>query len=111
MSRIITHLLIFVVLFANSEIAVGIHLSSYLFSDQSELITETAHSSVNILEHDTEHCDDVNCSHCSHCSSHISGILPLITLPSLTTSSVLFSAKKAIAVIQPQAPPLRPPKA
>ncbi len=114
MTRIISHLLILLVLFTHSTMAMDVHIphdheSDHISKSHSLDIDDVdTSSSLSHLERDD--CSDAG-GHCSHHQAHTAGLISVNTLSSLSIQPTLFLSLKSIAFVYQQTPPRRPPKA
>ncbi len=111
MTRFVAHLLILLVLFTHSTIAMDVHIpheEDHTLSHATEHTTnDTANTSFDNVEQSL--CVDAG-GHCSHHQAHAAGLVTINNLPDTQTSSVSLSLIKHSVFIYSQAPPLRPPK-
>lgn len=112
MYQSIAHLLILLVLFTHSTMAMDVHIPHN--TDHSiEHITDT-YPSNNIvstsIDLEQTPCIDAG-GHCSHHQAHTSGLLSATMLVNTDKQPVFLTSLNASIFIDTQAPPLRPPKA
>lgn len=117
MKRIIAHFLILLVLFTHSTMAMDVHIphmDEHSTNEVSFIINANSDSSeqenyVATLDNQ-ELCSDAG-GHCSHHQAHSTGLLSISSTFESNTQAVLISILKSSALLHPQAPPVRPPKA
>jgi hypothetical protein len=121
MTRIIANLLILLVLFTHSTMAMDVHFPHDTLPLDKHVTLDIAHS-----DDHTEHlatissideaadieqamCADAG-GHCSHHQAHTAGLISVNTLPNTKVQPVLLSQFEKSVFIHTQSPPLRPPK-
>jgi hypothetical protein len=112
MTRFIAHILILLVLFTHSTMAMDVHIPHKADHTVEHFSADFSVDFVNTVSVDTEQtlCVDAG-GHCSHHQAHTVGLVSVNTLLNKKTQPILLSLVKLSALLHTQTPPLRPPKA
>lgn len=112
MSRIIAHLLILLVLFTHSTMAMDVHIPHDVDhpADHMSDVPSDGISVISSTDIEQTLCLDAG-GHCSHHQAHTAGLISVNYLSDAKVQPVLFSILNASVFTLKQAPPLRPPKA
>jgi hypothetical protein len=109
MTQLIANLLILLVLFTHSTVAMDVRVC-HDNEQSTEHSTNFSANDPTAIDAEQDICLDAG-GHCSHNQAHTAGLVSLSTLSSKKIHPILSPLFTASVVIHPQAPLLRPPKA
>lgn len=107
MTRLISHLLILLVLFTHSTVAMDVRVCQD--SKQTHQQNISVNSSQNSSEFEQNFCLDAG-GHCSHKHSHTVGLVSFNTFTDVLKQQIVVASLVTSVLIHSQNPPFRPPK-
>lgn len=112
MSRVIAHLLILLVLFTHSTMAMDVHILTHDMNHSEEHVSASSHDLSTTISTDSGQASCLDAGgHCSHHQAHTAGLISVNTLSETRVQSILVNTLNISELINTQSPPLRPPKA
>lgn len=108
MTRLTSHLLILLILFTHSTVAMDVSVC-HDNEQTSEYSINADFSSHDATDTEQGVCLDAG-GHCSHNQAHTAGLIAFNTLTDTPNQLIVVASSVTSVFIHPQKPPLRPPK-